>query len=93
MSTFIPLSLLQIVFILLTQSCFSLYFQCRGLSAEWACQGLAEVYYAAVRAFGGGDATKREEANADLVKIYDEAVAEYERRVKEAQDAGLLWTE
>lgn len=69
-----------------------MYFQCRGQSAQWACEGLAEVYYAAVRAFGGGDATpgKREE---DLVKAYEEAVAEYDRRVKEAQDAGELWSE
>ena len=74
---------------LLTRS--SLYFQCESSSVQFVCEGLAEVYYAAVRAFGGDDATpdKREK---DLVAIYEEKVAIYEERVKEAQKEGLLPT-
>lgn len=74
---------------LLTQS--SLYFQCESTSVQGVCEGLAEVYYAFVRAFGGDDATpdKRQE---DLIAIYEEKVAIYEERVKEAQAEGLLPT-
>jgi hypothetical protein len=63
--------------------------QCRQTAVVGVCNGLAEVYYAAVRAFGGDDATpgKRDE---DLVKAYDEAVAEYEKLVAEAKEAGLI---
>jgi hypothetical protein len=50
---------------------------------------LADVYYAAVRAFGGGDATpgKRDE---DLVKEYEEKVEIYNKAVEEAQAKGEL---
>ncbi|KAH7329640.1 prokaryotic phospholipase A2-domain-containing protein [Stachybotrys elegans] len=64
-----------------------LYFQCSTGSLESVCRGLANVYYAAVRAFGGGDATR---ADPELVRLYEEAVAEYERLVQEAKDAGLI---
>jgi hypothetical protein len=66
-----------------------LRFQCQSVSLTSVCNGLAQVYYAAVRAFGGGDAGpgKRE---LDLVKEYEDAVAEYERLVQEAKDAGLI---
>lgn len=49
------------------------------------------MYYAAVRAFGGGDATpgKRDEAAEE---VYAEKVAIYEELVKEAQEEGLLPT-
>lgn len=59
------------------------------VSAKGVCNALAEVYYAAVKAFGGDDATpgKRSE---DWVKIYDEKVAEYNKLVQEAQDKGDL---
>lgn len=68
---------------------FSLKAQCQTISLTSVCNGLAQVYYAAVRAFGGGDAGpgKREE---DLIKAYDDAVAEYERLVAEAKAAGLI---
>lgn len=59
------------------------------MRAKTACRALADVYYAAVRAFGGGDATpgKRDE---DLVKIYEEKVALYKQAVAEAQERGEL---
>ncbi|UNI23813.1 hypothetical protein JDV02_009609 [Purpureocillium takamizusanense] len=66
-----------------------LYYQCQGVSAKGACESLADVYYAAVRKFGGGDASKREEQE-DVDRLYDEAVARYEKAVKEAQEEGLL---
>jgi len=67
----------------------SLYYQCQGVSAKGACQALADVYYEAVRRFGGGDATKREEQE-EVDRAYEEAVARYEKAVKEAQEEGLL---
>ncbi|KND91867.1 hypothetical protein TOPH_03264 [Tolypocladium ophioglossoides CBS 100239] len=66
-----------------------LYFQCGQVSAKKACEALADVYYAAVRRFGGGDATKRE-TQEELNKAYDEAVVAYNAAVKEAQEEGLL---
>lgn len=70
----------------------SLYFQCESSSVQFVCEGLAEVYYAAVRAFGGDDATPDKREEEDLVAIYEEKVAIYEERVKEAQKEGLLPT-
>ncbi|KPM45012.1 hypothetical protein AK830_g1521 [Neonectria ditissima] len=66
-----------------------LYYQCSSVSATSVCNALADVYYAAVRAFGGDDATpgKRTE---DLVKIYEEKVAIYNSLVEEAQKNGEL---
>ncbi|KAH8898065.1 hypothetical protein GQ53DRAFT_742237 [Thozetella sp. PMI_491] len=66
-----------------------LYYQCQSVSLKSICNALADVYYAAVRAFGGGDATpgKREE---DLVAIYEEKLAIYNALVKEAQEKGEL---
>lgn len=57
------------------------------------CNALADVYYSAVRAFGGDDATpgKRDE-HSELVAIYDEKVAIYDKLVAEAQAKGQLWT-
>lgn len=67
----------------------SLYYQCESESVQAVCNGLADVYYAFVRAFGGDDATpgKRDE---DLVSIYEEKVVIYNDLVKQAQDEGLL---
>ncbi|KAK2126314.1 phospholipase A2 domain-containing protein [Fusarium oxysporum II5] len=66
-----------------------LYYQCTSSSAAGVCRALADVYYAAVRAFGGDDATpgKRDE---DLVKEYEEKVAIYNKAVEEAQAKGEL---
>lgn len=58
------------------------------MSARGVCEALAEVYYAAVRAFGGDTQSKRDE---DLVRIYEEKVAIYNKLVAEAQERGELW--
>ncbi|OAA49582.1 p15-like protein [Metarhizium rileyi] len=61
-----------------------LYHQCRGVPAKAACRALANVYYEAVKEFGGKDATKRDSI------AYEKAVAAYDAAVKEAQEKGLL---
>jgi hypothetical protein len=66
----------------------SLYYQCRSVSAKSVCEALANVYYAAVRAFGGSTQSKRDE---DLVKEYEEKLAIYNKLVAEAQESGELW--
>ncbi|KAJ6438973.1 phospholipase A2 [Purpureocillium lavendulum] len=63
-----------------------LYYQCEGAWAKRACRALADVYYQAVRRFGGSDTSRREEAG----RAYEEAVVIYEKAVKEAQEEGLL---
>lgn len=70
----------------------SLYFQCQTSSVQSVCNALADVYYAAVRAFGGGDASpgKREQSQEDLVAVYEEKLEIYNNAVKDAQDKGLL---
>ncbi|QPG93782.1 hypothetical protein C2857_002405 [Epichloe festucae Fl1] len=65
-----------------------LYYQCQSVFAQTACERLADVYYAAVKQFGGGDATKREETEPS----YEKAVEAYNKAVKEAQAEGLLPT-
>ncbi|KAL6909281.1 prokaryotic phospholipase A2 domain-containing protein [Trichoderma evansii] len=69
-----------------------LYFQCQSSSVSKVCEAFADVYYAAVRAFGGGDASpgKREESQEDLIKEYEEKLEIYHQAVKDAQDKGLL---
>ena len=47
------------------------------------------MYYAAVRAFGGLDSSKRE-THEELVREYEEKLAVYNRLVQEAREAGLL---
>ncbi|KAM0245774.1 hypothetical protein ACHAQJ_010457 [Trichoderma viride] len=69
-----------------------LYYQCQSSSVPSVCKALADVYYAAVRAFGGGDASpgKRGESQEDLIKEYEEKLEIYKQAVKDAQDKGLL---
>ncbi|KAI9163090.1 hypothetical protein HJFPF1_04688 [Paramyrothecium foliicola] len=66
-----------------------LRFQCQSTSVVGVCNALAQVYYAAVRAFGGDDAIpgKRDD---ELVQQYEDAVLEYERLVQEAREAGQI---
>lgn len=66
----------------------SLYYQCRNQSVRAVCEALAEVYYAAVRAFGGDTQGRRDD---DLVRVYDEKMAIYNKLVAEAQESGELW--
>ncbi|KAK3372742.1 prokaryotic phospholipase A2-domain-containing protein [Podospora didyma] len=68
-----------------------LYYQCKSVTLTGVCNALADVYYAAVKAFGGGDATKRDE-QADLVREYEEKLAIYNQLVAEKQATGELWT-
>ncbi|KAK4035180.1 prokaryotic phospholipase A2-domain-containing protein [Parachaetomium inaequale] len=65
-----------------------LYYQCSSVSAKGVCEALADVYYAAVRAFGGSTQEKRDD---DLVREYEEKVAIYKKLVAEAQASGELW--
>ncbi|KAJ6439064.1 erythromycin esterase [Purpureocillium lavendulum] len=75
-----------------------LYFQCQAVPATQACQRLADVYYTAVRLFGGGDARIRAlsadstgpDEQRDLVKAYQDTIVAYNEAVKEAQEQGLL---
>ncbi|KAM7185464.1 Prokaryotic phospholipase A2 domain containing protein [Naviculisporaceae sp. PSN 640] len=66
-----------------------LYYQCNTVTLSGVCKALADVYYTAVRAFGGSGASKRE-VDEDALKAYEHAVEVYNQLVKEAQDAGLL---
>ncbi|KAK0671730.1 prokaryotic phospholipase A2-domain-containing protein [Cercophora samala] len=68
-----------------------LLYQCSSNGHGAVCRALADVYYAAVRAFGGSGTTKREEEE-DWVKIYEEKLAIYNELVKAAQATGELWT-
>ncbi|KJZ71375.1 hypothetical protein HIM_09258 [Hirsutella minnesotensis 3608] len=67
-----------------------LYHQCGSVFAKTACEKLADVYYAGVRAFGGRDAKAKREDQAELRKAYDDAVIAYNQAVEEAQAEGLL---
>ena len=66
-----------------------LYYQCSRESFAGICRALADVYYAAVRAFGGSDASKRE-VQDELVQEYEEKLAIYNKMVEEAKAAGLV---
>ncbi|EEU36829.1 phospholipase A2 [Fusarium vanettenii 77-13-4] len=67
-----------------------LYYQCESSSVSGVCRALADVYYAAVRAFGGDDATPGKRSDSELVKEYEEKVAIYNKLVEEAQEKGDL---
>ncbi|VBB75924.1 Putative protein of unknown function [Podospora comata] len=68
-----------------------LYYQCNTVSLSGVCRGLADVYYAAVRAFGGGDATPgKRETHDELVKEYEEKLAIYNALVAQAEADGLI---
>lgn len=77
-----------------------MYNQCEGVSAKGSCRGLANVYYYAVRMFGGF--SKRDESGPEslngavqesaeeLIASYYTAMQEYRQAVKEDQASGLL---
>ncbi|KAK4183509.1 phospholipase A2 [Podospora australis] len=70
-----------------------LLYQCSSNGHGVVCRALADVYYAAVRAFGGSGASKREgETQEELIAIYEEKVAYYNKVVAEAQASGELWS-
>jgi hypothetical protein len=68
----------------------SLYYQCSSVTLSGLCRGLADVYYAAVRAFGGGDATPGKRSEDALVVEYEEKLAIYNKLLDEARKQGLL---
>lgn len=68
----------------------SLYFQCEEVRARFACRALANVYYAAVRVFGGRDQTPGKRRNDADSREYEELVAIYEEEVRKAQEIGDL---
>ncbi|KAI6353326.1 hypothetical protein MCOR25_009044 [Pyricularia grisea] len=65
--------------------------QCNGLNiiARGTCRALADVYYAAVRAFGGNDATPGRR-NEDLEKEYKEKLAIYMVLLAEAKKGNYI---
>ncbi len=65
---------------------------CQTSGHVGVCDALADVYYAAVRAFGGADASPGRRREADLVGEYEAKLAIYNQLVKEAQDRGELPT-
>lgn len=69
----------------------SLNNQCNGLNiiARGTCRALADVYYAAVRAFGGSDATPGKR-NEDLEKEYNEKLAIYNVLLAEAKKGNYI---
>ncbi|KAJ6785525.1 hypothetical protein PWT90_03816 [Aphanocladium album] len=77
-----------------------LNFQCEKVSAKGSCRALANVYYAAVRMFGGfakrdEDSSAAldvaaEESAEDLIAQYYSALQEYRQAVKDDQANGLL---
>ncbi|KAH7025214.1 prokaryotic phospholipase A2-domain-containing protein [Microdochium trichocladiopsis] len=62
-----------------------LYYQCNSVTLKSLCRALAEVYYAAVRAFGWLDPSRRDE---ELIREYEEKVAIYNALVEVAQVYG-----
>lgn len=65
--------------------------RCEDASPEAICNSLADVYYAAVQAFGGQDATPGKRAtHADLIAEYEDKLAIYNALLQEAIDEGLV---
>ncbi|KLU88185.1 hypothetical protein MAPG_07172 [Magnaporthiopsis poae ATCC 64411] len=70
-----------------------LKYQCASVNSivRPLCNGLADVYYAAVRAFGGGDATPGlMETDAVLVREYEQKLAVYEAMMEQARQDGII---
>ncbi|CAH0039072.1 unnamed protein product [Clonostachys rhizophaga] len=72
-----------------------LHSQCKSTRLPIICNALAEVFYAFARAFTGLDATigKRDEEITDtdeLIKLYEEKLAEYNKLIEEAKESGEI---
>ncbi|KAK0634220.1 phospholipase A2 [Immersiella caudata] len=67
-----------------------LYYQCSSVTLSGLCRALADVYYAAVRAFGGGDTTAGKRSEDALVREYEEKLAIYNKLLDDAREQGLL---
>lgn len=71
----------------------SMQYQCESETFESICDALAEVYYAAVVAFGGDDATpgkRSSSSSADLIAAYEEKLAIYNQMLEDAKSAGTI---
>lgn len=60
-----------------------MYYQCSSYTLSGVCRALADVYHAAVRAFGGSDAAPGKRSQDDLVKDYEEKLAIYKQLLSE----------
>lgn len=71
-------------------TCLSLYHQCQAVTFRRLCRALADVYYTAVRIFGGlfGRLERSGTSDDDLLREYEEKVAIYNALVQVAQKYG-----
>ena len=72
---------------------YSLYNQCSTVNQVGPCEALAEVYYAAVRAFGReapSTAKSASDADSELIQEYEDRLATYKAVVAEARVKGDL---
>ncbi|KAL8393860.1 hypothetical protein RB595_003567 [Gaeumannomyces hyphopodioides] len=70
-----------------------LKYQCQSVNAilRPLCNSLADVYYAAVRAFGGSGTTQRIlEADPVLVREYEAKLAAHNALMEEARQQGII---
>ncbi|KAH6850854.1 hypothetical protein B0I37DRAFT_444824 [Chaetomium sp. MPI-CAGE-AT-0009] len=66
-----------------------LYYQCQAVTFRRLCRALADVYYAAVRTFGGlFGRLEISGTDDDLLREYEETVAIYNALVQVAQKYG-----
>ncbi|VUC20460.1 unnamed protein product [Clonostachys rosea] len=67
-----------------------LYYQCSSVSLRWLCEALADVYYAFVRVFAGGGDVAPGKRDVELVQIYEEKLAAYNKLLEEAKANGII---
>lgn len=67
-------------------------YQCESETFESLCDALAEVYYAAVVAFGGDDASpgKKRTTQAERITAYEDKLATYNQMLQDAMDQGQI---
>lgn len=64
---------------------------CEDEFFEAICDALAEVYYAAVVAFGGDDATPgKRSTQSDRIAAYEDKLAVYNHLLEDAMSAGSI---
>ncbi|KAL8337595.1 hypothetical protein RB598_006479 [Gaeumannomyces tritici] len=70
----------------------SLKYQCQSVNdiVRSLCNSLADVYYAAVRAFGGGGTQGILEADPVLVREYEAKLAAHNALMEEARQQGII---
>lgn len=66
-------------------------YQCESETFETLCDALAEVYYAAVVAFGGDDASPgKRSTQAERITAYEDKLAIYNQMLKDAMSQGQI---